>query len=60
MDQHVCLHPIYMLASELIDQGMNWWKAVFAIFLGNLIVLVPMLLPRRADSHFRASIRMYR
>src|SRR6202023_2016108 len=26
--------PTYMLASSLIDQGMNWWQAVLTIFLG--------------------------
>src|SRR5882762_10159987 len=34
--------PTYMLASSLIDRGMNWWQAVLTIFLGNCIVLVPM------------------
>ena len=27
--------PTYMLASSLIDEGMNWWQAVLTIFLGN-------------------------
>lgn len=36
--------PTYMLASSLIDGGMNWWQAVLTVFLGNLIVLVPMVL----------------
>ena len=36
--------PTYMLASSLIDGGMNWWQAVLTIFLGNMIVLAPMLL----------------
>jgi nucleobase:cation symporter-1, NCS1 family len=39
----VCI-PTYMLASSLIGQGMNWWQALLTIFLGNAIVLVPMLL----------------
>ena len=39
----VCI-PTYMLASSLIDQGMNWWQALATILLGNLIVLVPMIL----------------
>jgi len=34
----------YMLAASLIQGGMNWKQAVATIFLGNLIVLVPMLL----------------
>jgi len=34
----------YMLAASLIQGGMNWKQAVVTIFLGNVIVLVPMLL----------------
>src|SRR5512135_1535311 len=34
----------YMLAASLIQGGMNWKQAVFTVFLGNAIVLVPMLL----------------
>jgi NCS1 family nucleobase:cation symporter-1 len=36
--------PTYMLASSLIDLGMNWWQALITILLGNLIVLAPILL----------------
>src|SRR5579862_6348608 len=34
----------YMLAASLIQGGMNWRQAVATIFLGNVIVLAPMLL----------------
>jgi NCS1 family nucleobase:cation symporter-1 len=34
----------YMLAAGLIQGGMNWKQAVFTVFLGNTIVLGPMLL----------------
>src|SRR5215475_3817323 len=34
----------YMLAASLIQGGMNWKQAVATVFLGNAIVLVPMLL----------------
>jgi len=34
----------YMLAASLIQGGMNWKQAVATIFIGNLIVLAPMLL----------------
>src|SRR2546421_1106188 len=34
----------YMLAASLIQGGMNWKQAVFTIFIGNTIVLAPMLL----------------
>src|ERR1700724_774740 len=34
----------YMLAASLIQGGMSWKQAVATVFLGNSIVLVPMLL----------------
>src|SRR6516225_403999 len=34
----------YMLPASLIQGGMNWKQAVFTVFLGNTIVLAPMLL----------------
>jgi len=36
--------PTYMMASSLIDGGMNWLQALGTIFLGNFIVLIPMIL----------------
>ena len=44
--------PTYMLASSLIGDGMNWWEAVLTIFLGNLIVLVPMVLNAHAGTKY--------
>ena len=44
--------PTYMLASSLIGEGMNWWEAILTIFLGNLIVLVPMILNAHAGTHY--------
>jgi len=44
--------PTYMLASSLIGGGMNWWEAVLTIFLGNLIVLVPMVLNAHAGTKY--------
>lgn len=34
----------YMLASGLIAAGMSWWQALLTIFVGNVIVLIPILL----------------
>lgn len=42
--------PTYMLASSLIDGGMNWWQAIVTIFLGNFIVLIPMILNGHAGA----------
>ncbi len=47
----ICV-PSYMLASGLIAQGMNWWQAILTVFLGNFIVLVPMLLIGHAGAKF--------
>src|SRR6201995_4967947 len=44
--------PTYMLASSLIGEGMNWSQAIFTIFLGNLIVLIPMVLNAHAGTHY--------
>ena len=41
----------YILAANLVKVGMSWKQAVMTIFLGNSIVLVPMLL----NSHPGAS-----
>ncbi len=35
--------PTYMLAGGLIAAGMNWQQAVLTVFLGNVIVLLPMI-----------------
>jgi NCS1 family nucleobase:cation symporter-1 len=47
----VCI-PTYMLASGLIAGGMSWVQAVATIFLGNLIVLIPMLLNAHAGTRY--------
>ena len=44
--------PTYMLASSLIDGGMNWWQAILTIFLGNTIVLIPMILNGHAGARY--------
>src|SRR5262245_40791070 len=42
----------YTLASSLIAGGMNWWQAVLTIFLGNVIVLIPMVLNAHAGTKY--------
>jgi nucleobase:cation symporter-1, NCS1 family len=44
--------PTYMLASSLIGGGMNWWQAILTIFLGNAIVVVPMILNAHAGTKY--------
>ncbi len=51
--------PTYMLASSLIAEGMNWWQAVLTIFLGNTIVLVPMVLNAHAGTKYGIPFPIY-
>jgi NCS1 family nucleobase:cation symporter-1 len=51
--------PTYMLASSLIAEGMNWWQAVLTIFLGNCVVLVPMVLNAHAGTKYGIPFPVY-
>jgi NCS1 family nucleobase:cation symporter-1 len=51
--------PTYMLASGLITVGMNWWEAILTIFLGNLIVLIPMILNAHAGTRYGIPFPVY-
>src|SRR5664279_3757988 len=51
--------PTYMLASSLIGGGMNWWEAILTIFLGNLIVLIPMVLNAHAGTRYGIPFSVY-
>jgi NCS1 family nucleobase:cation symporter-1 len=44
--------PTYMLASAMIAGGMNWKQALFTVFLGNVLVLIPMLLNAHAGARY--------
>ncbi len=44
--------PTYMLASGMIKGGMNWSQALFTVFLGNVLVLIPMLLNAHAGAQY--------
>ncbi|HMG66806.1 MAG TPA: NCS1 family nucleobase:cation symporter-1, partial [Chitinophagaceae bacterium] len=44
--------PTYMLASSLIEGGMNWWQSILTILLGNTIVLIPMILNGHAGAKY--------
>jgi NCS1 family nucleobase:cation symporter-1 len=41
-----------MIASGMIAGGMNWKQAIFTVFLGNLLVLAPMLLNAHAGARY--------
>src|SRR5678815_5609915 len=51
--------PTYMLASSLIGEGMNWWQAILTIFLGNVIVLIPMVLNAHAGTLYGIPFPVY-
>src|SRR4051812_47581578 len=51
--------PTYMLASSLIGGGMNWYQAILTIFLGNLIVLIPMVLNAHAGTAYGIPFPVY-
>jgi len=47
----VCI-PSYMLASTMIGAGMGWRASLLAVFLGNLIVLAPMVVTAHAGTRY--------
>lgn len=49
----------YTLASSLIAGGMNWWQAVVTIFLGNVVVLIPMVLNAHAGTKYGIPFPVY-
>lgn len=51
--------PTYMLASSLIEGGMNWWQAIITIFLGNTVVLIPMILNGHAGTKYGISFPVF-
>jgi NCS1 family nucleobase:cation symporter-1 len=44
--------PTYLLASSMIAGGMSWKQALFTVFLGNVLVLIPMLLNAHAGAEY--------
>ena len=49
----------YTLASNFINGGMNWWQAVLTIFIGNAIVLIPMVLNAHAGTRYGIPFPVY-
>ena len=47
----VCI-PTYMLAASLMMSGLTWWQAVLAVFLGNLIIYIPLALNGHAGAKY--------
>lgn len=51
--------PTYMLASSIIDGGMNWWQAVLTVFLANVIVLIPIVMNAHAGTRYGIPFPVY-
>jgi NCS1 family nucleobase:cation symporter-1 len=51
--------PTYTLASSMISEGMNWSQAVLTIFLGNTVVLLPMILNAHAGTKYGIPFPVY-
>jgi NCS1 family nucleobase:cation symporter-1 len=47
----VCI-PSYMIAASLISAGMSLYQAMACVFLGNFIVLIPMLLNGKVGAKY--------
>ncbi len=52
--------PTYLLASGMIAGGMSWKQALFTVFLGNVLVLIPMLAERARGNALRHSLPCFR
>jgi nucleobase:cation symporter-1, NCS1 family len=47
----ICI-PSYMLASTMIEAGLGWRASLLAVFVGNVIVLVPMVITAHAGTRY--------
>ena len=54
----VCV-PTYMLASSLVQSGMDWKQAIGTVFLANFLVLIPMILNAHAGTKFGIPFPVY-
>ena len=51
--------PTYMLASSMIQHGMDWKQAMLTILIGNTIVLAPILLNAHAGTKYGITFPIY-
>ena len=54
----VCI-PTYMLSASMIEAGMTWRQSLFAIFLGNAIVLLPLVVNGWAGTKYGIPFPVY-
>jgi len=51
----VTIVPTWTLSGVGLDFGLNWWQSILLMFLGNLIVLVPMLIQSHGGAKYGMS-----
>ncbi|HUP18677.1 MAG TPA: NCS1 family nucleobase:cation symporter-1, partial [Gemmatimonadota bacterium] len=54
----VCI-PTYMLSAGMVAAGMSWEASLLAVFLGNAVVLVPMLVNGHAGTKYGIPFPVY-
>jgi len=51
----VAIVPTWMLAVAGPAFGLNWWQSVLEVFLGNAVVLIPMLIQSHGGARYGMS-----
>ena len=51
----VAIVPTWMLAVAGPAFGLNWWQSILEVFLGNAIVLIPMLIQSHGGARYGMS-----
>lgn len=54
----VCI-PTYMLAAGMVGSGMTWRQSLLTIFLGNAVVLVPLIVNAHAGTRYGIPFPVY-
>lgn len=44
--------PTYYMAGSLVEMGMSWLEGVLTVFVGNVVVLVPLVLSGHSGTKF--------
>lgn len=47
-----CCIPTFQLAAGMLTLGMSWLQAIFTIFIGSAVVLIPILLNSNAGTKY--------
>jgi len=55
---NICI-PAYQMASSAIALGLSWWISLSLVFLGNLIILVPIQLNSKVGTKYGIPFPIY-